>query len=228
MAEQTKKVPSPALLKAVVLFVFIVACVCLFHFTPAKGLITPQALDNFLEVSGLWAPLVFILIHAVSICLFLPASILSVLGATIFGTCWGFLYVWIGAMAGASGSFFIGRTLGRDFVASLTGDRLSKYENAIERNGFSTVFYLRLMNLPFTPLNFGMGLTKIRFKDYFFGTAFGAIAGIFILTFFGGTLKEVWRSGNWTQLISFKIFLLVALVVFLFFVPLIIKKINRK
>jgi len=33
------------------------------------------------------------------------------LGAAIFGAYWGFLYVWIGAMIGASAAFWIGRTL---------------------------------------------------------------------------------------------------------------------
>ncbi len=33
----------------------------------------------------------------------------------------------------------------------------------------STVLYLRLVYFPFTPMNFGMGLTRVRFWDYFAG-----------------------------------------------------------
>jgi hypothetical protein len=33
---------------------------------------------------------------------------------------------------------------------------LKKYDDAIERNGFATVLYLRLVYFPFTPMNFGM------------------------------------------------------------------------
>ena len=66
-------------------------------------------------------------------------------------------------MIGAAAAFLIGRTLGRDFAASLIGDKLKRYDDAIERNGFATVLYLRLVYFPFTPLNFGMGLTKVRF-----------------------------------------------------------------
>ncbi|MEJ2521224.1 MAG: VTT domain-containing protein, partial [Desulfuromonadales bacterium] len=76
------------------------------------------------------------------------------------------MYVWFGAMLGASAAFVIGRTLGREFAASLVGDRLRKYDEAIERNGFATVLYLRLIYFPFTPMNFGMGLTRVRFLDY--------------------------------------------------------------
>ena len=75
-------------------------------------------------------------------------------------------------------------------------------------------------------MNFGMGLTKVRFWDYFFGTGLGIIVGTFIFTFFIGTLKEVWMSGEWTELISFRVFGSIALFVFSFFIPKIIKKIR--
>jgi uncharacterized membrane protein YdjX (TVP38/TMEM64 family) len=158
--------------------------------------------------------------------MFLPGPLLTGLGAAIFGAYWGFVYVWFGAMAGASAAFLIGRTLGREFSASLIGDRLKKYDDAIERNGFATVLYLRLVYFPFTPMNFGMGLTKVHFKDYFFGTGLGIMVGTFIFTFFIGTLKEVWVSGNWAELISFKVFFSITLFVFSFFIPKIIKKVK--
>jgi uncharacterized membrane protein YdjX (TVP38/TMEM64 family) len=75
-------------------------------------------------------------------------------------------------------------------------------------------------------MNFGMGLTKVRFLDYFFGTGLGIMVGTFILTFFIGTLKEIWALGNWSELISFKVFFSIALFVFSFFIPKIIKKIR--
>jgi len=168
------------------------------------------------------------LVYAAGVCLFLPGTLLTGLGAALFGAYWGFFYVWIGAMIGASVAFFIGRTLGRDFAASLIGNRLKKYDDAIERNGFATVLYLRLVYFPFTPMNFGMGLTKVHFWDYFFGTGLGIIVGTFIFTFFVGTLKEVWVSGNWAELISFKVFFSIGLFVFSFFIPKIVKKFKKE
>ena len=225
---QKKRISKQALVKAIVLFAFIILAVCLFRVTSATSLLKPEALTYFLETSGFWAPLLFILIYAASVCVFVPASIPTVLGASIFGTHWGFLYGWVGAMAGASGAFFIGRTLGRDFAESLIGKKLRKYDDAIGRNGFATVFYLRLINFPFTAMNFGICLTKVRFWDFFWGTAVGVILGIFILTFFGGVLKEVWTSGNWGELLSFKVFFSVALLLFSFFIPKIIKRIKEE
>ena len=168
------------------------------------------------------------LIYVIGVCLFVPGAILTGLGAVIFGPYWGFVYVWIGAMIGASAAFLIGRTLGREFAASLVGDRLRKYDEAIERNGFATVLYLRLIYFPFTPMNFGMGLTKVHFRDYLFGTGLGILVGTFIFTFFIGSLKEIWASGNWAELLSFKVFFSVGLFIFSFFIPKLVNKVRGR
>jgi len=224
--QQTAKSRNKAILKAGIFLAFIIVAISLIRFTPIKNYLTAQALGDFLETAGFWAPVFFMLIYTVGVCVFLPGTLLTGLGAAIFGAYWGFLYVWIGAMLGASAAFFIGRTLGREFAASLIGDRLKKYDDAIERNGFATVLYLRLVYFPFTPMNFGMGLTKVHFRDYFFGTGLGIIVGTFIFTFFIGTLKEVWASGNWGELISFKVFFSIGLFIFSFLIPKIIKKVK--
>jgi uncharacterized membrane protein YdjX (TVP38/TMEM64 family) len=215
-----------AVLKALILLAFIVGAILLVRFTPVRQYLSADVLGRYLERAGMWAPVIFILIYAAGICLFLPGTLLTGVGAAIFGAYGGFVVVWIGAMLGASAAFFIGRTLGREFAASLIGDRLKKYDDAIERNGFATVLYLRLVYFPFTPMNFGMGLTKVRFWDYFAGTGLGIIVGTFIFTFFIGTLKEVWASGSWAELISFKVFFSIGLFIFSLFIPRIIKKIR--
>jgi uncharacterized membrane protein YdjX (TVP38/TMEM64 family) len=225
LEKPTKKASKP-IFKAIVFVAFIIGAIFLIRFTPVKNYLTVEALGSFLDTVGLWAPVVYMIIYAVGVCLFVPGTLLTGLGAAIFGAYWGFLYVWIGAMVGAGAAFFIGRTLGRDFAASLIGDKLKKYDDAIERNGFATVLYLRLVYFPFTPMNFGMGLTKVRFWDYVAGTGLGIIVGTFIFTFFIGTLKDVWVSGNWKELISFKVFFSIGLFIFSFFIPKILKKIK--
>jgi uncharacterized membrane protein YdjX (TVP38/TMEM64 family) len=213
-----------ALIKALILLAFIALAVIVVRFTPVQQYLTPDTLNRFLGNAGHWAPLLFVLFYAVGVCVFLPGILLTSLGAAIFGPYQGFLYVWVGATLGASAAFFIGRTLGRDFAASLIGDSLKKYDEAIGRNGFATTLYLRLIYFPFTPMNFGMGLTKVRFRDYFLGTGLGIIVGTFIFTFFIGAVKEVWASGHWHELLSLKVLFSVALFIFSFFIPKIIRK----
>jgi uncharacterized membrane protein YdjX (TVP38/TMEM64 family) len=219
--DQSKK--GLALAKIALLVTFIVAAIYLVRFSPARHYLTAQQLGLFLDGAGIWAPLIFVIIYIVGVCLFLPGTLLAAMGAAIFGPYWGFLYVLIGAMIGAGLAFLIGRYLGRDFAASLIGDKLKRFDDAIERNGFATVLYLRLMYFPFTPMNFGMGLTKVRFWDYLFGTALGILVGTFIFTFFVGTLKDIWATGRWEELLSWKVFLSLALFILSFFIPKLLK-----
>jgi uncharacterized membrane protein YdjX (TVP38/TMEM64 family) len=136
---QANEKNKSALVKVSILILFIAAAIYLVRFSPAKQYLTTEQFGLFLESAGVWAPLMFVFIYAAGVCLFLPGTLLTAMGAALFGPYWGFLYVWLGAMLGASLAFLIGRYLGRDFAASIVGDRLKRYDDAIGRNGFATV-----------------------------------------------------------------------------------------
>jgi uncharacterized membrane protein YdjX (TVP38/TMEM64 family) len=223
---QSGKFRTAALIKAVLLLIFIVAAVVLVRFTGVREFLTVEKFGARLAAAGVWAPLAFILVYALGVCLFIPGTLLTALGAAIYGPYWGFIYVWVAAMLGAAGAFLIGRYLGREFAASLIGDRLQKYDDAIERNGFATVLYLRLVYFPFTAMNFGMGLTKVSFRDYLWGTGLGILVGTFIFTFFVETVKEVWATGQRPNLMTWKVFFSLGLFVFSLFIPKIINKLK--
>jgi uncharacterized membrane protein YdjX (TVP38/TMEM64 family) len=96
------------------LLMFIVAAVVLVRYTGVREFLPVEKLGAQLTAAGLWAPLAFILIYAVGVCLFIPGTLLTTLGAAIYGPYWGFVYVWV-----AAGAFLIGRYLGREFSASI-------------------------------------------------------------------------------------------------------------
>ena len=219
-------VSRTAMLKFLFLAAFILTGILVFRFTALKEALVPETLEHVVRAFGLWAPAAFIALEAIAICLFVPASIMIVLAATLFGVSWGFLCGWMGAVAGACLAFAVGRSLGRDFVCSMIGGKLEKYDSAIEANGFVTVLYARLLNCPFTPMNYGFSITRVRFRDYFLGTGLGVPVSIFVITFLSATLKNVWSSGRWEQLVSAEVFFALALFIFSFFIPVILKKIK--
>ncbi|MDY0040471.1 MAG: TVP38/TMEM64 family protein [Desulforhabdus sp.] len=223
---QTDKSTSVALIKAVILVVFLVSAVLIVRLTSLSEYLVAEKLGAFIKNSGFWAPLLLIIIYAAGVSLFVPATVFTTAAAVIFGPYWGFLYAWVGALLGASSAFFIGRYLGRDFAASLIGERLKKYDDMIALNGFTTVLYLRLVYMPFTPMNFGMGLTRVRFWEYFWGTAFGIIVATFIIAFFVGTVKKVWVSGRWDLLLTWEVLLTFCLFIFSFFIPILMQRLR--
>ncbi len=228
MSETT---PAPAakgkgIFKMVLLVVFIVAAIIVVTMTPVKNYLTKDAITGFLDAMGVWKAPVFVGVYAAGVCLFVPGTLLTAVGAGIFGSLWGFVWVYLGALVGSSIAFVIGRTLGREFAANLIGDKLKKYDDAIERNGFATVLYLRLVYFPFTPMNFGMGLTKVRFIDYFAGTALGIAVGTFVLVNFLGVLINAFKTGDWASLLTLKAAVSLVLFVGSFFIPMVVKKIK--
>ena len=223
-----EKKAGKKMIKGAVFLLLVVGAGVVFRYTPLRSYLDSETLGNLLDGTGGWAPVVFILVYAVAICLFIPGTILTGLGAAIFGAGWGFVYVWCGAMLGAALAFAISRWLGREWIQSLVGDRFRRFDDAVARNGFATVLYLRLVYVPFTAMNFGMGLTRVRFWDYMAGTGLGILVGTFVLTFLVGTLKEVWASGDWGRLLSLRVGFSVCLFVGSFFIPKILKRLKNR
>ncbi len=143
----------------------------------------------------MYAPLLYIGFYAVASVLFIPGSPITLAGGALFGPLYGTLYTIIGATLGATGGFILSRFIGGTFFSQKTGDvtsKLQSYNEKIKEHGFVTVLFLRFVPLfPFNGLNFGLGLTKVSFKDYFFGTFFGIIPGTFAYVYFGDSLASL-------------------------------------
>ena len=99
---EPQKKRMAARIKAAVLVLFVVTAVVIVRFTPLKGFLIAERLGLFLDNAGFLAPLAFMIVYAVGVCLFVPGTLLTTLGAAIFGPYFGFLYVWVGAMVGSS------------------------------------------------------------------------------------------------------------------------------
>jgi len=223
--KKTRNARRRALIKASVLLVLAGILVGLVEFSFMKAHLKADLFQRIISEAGLMGPALLAISCSVGTCFFIPETIFVGIGAALFGPFRGFAWVWPGVLAGAAVSFLIARTLGRNFVSSLIGDRLRKYDCLIERNGFKAVFLLRLMFVPFAPVNFGMGLTKVRFWDFFFATALGEALTIFVVIFFIGKTREIYFSGDWSRLFSTEMFLSLG---FMISLALIAKLVHRK
>jgi uncharacterized membrane protein YdjX (TVP38/TMEM64 family) len=144
--------------------------------------------------AGVSTPLVFILSYIALIVSLVPSAPLNVAAGILFGPLLGTLLSWISVMVGGSICFFLAKRFGEGFVSRIVKERsktLDKYNSIIENDGFELILLFRI--IPFFPIagfNYMFGLTKMKYKTYFWGSAIGTIPGIFILTFFGNTLAN--------------------------------------
>jgi uncharacterized membrane protein YdjX (TVP38/TMEM64 family) len=227
MEEPIKKMSNArrrTLIKAFVLLVLAGISIGLVEFSSLKAHLKPEHLQKLISEAGLLGPAILMISCSVGTCLLVPLMVFVGVGAALFGPFWGFAWVWPGLLAGSSISFLIARTLGRNLVSSLFGARLRKYDCLIENNGFKAVLLLRLMFVP-APINFAMGLTKVRFWDYFFATALGEAVTVSVFIFFIGMIREIYLSGDWSQLFSSKMALALG---FLIALALIAKWVQKK
>lgn len=167
----------------------------LIYLARESGLVEFLDVDNSKDKIarfGILAPIVFMVIFTLATISFLPVTPLDLVAGALFGTFWGVVYVVIGGTLGAMVAFWFTRTFGRAFVQKHLIERfpnIEKYNKKIEERGLSIMFVLRLVPLfPFNGLNFAMGLTKIKTRDYFVATFFGIIPGAFAYVYFGDAL----------------------------------------
>jgi uncharacterized membrane protein YdjX (TVP38/TMEM64 family) len=206
-----------------ILLLAVVAVVLVFRLTPLSvSNFTPERIRLYILSFGLMAPAVFVVVYSLrAVILVLPVGVMSLAGGLIFGQWWGALYIIIGATIGSCLSFLIARYFGRSFIESrgwLQKGRMKTLDEGIERNGFRFVIFTRLIPLfQYDAVNFGLGLTKVPFRQYAIGTLIGMIPGGFINAFLGSSLDNI---------ISTQFFLALGLFVLLMFVPLIYKKVK--
>lgn len=158
-------------------------------------LFSVEAIREVVLSTGGWAILVFILLYIAGAVLPVPSTPFTLAGGILFGPFWGTIYTLVGAVLGASLAFALAKYLGESFVTRWVRNNFKKlhtYDKRLEEHGFVTVFILRLIPLvPFSVLNYALGLTRVRFRPYLLATATGIIPGTFGYVLFGSALVKM-------------------------------------
>jgi uncharacterized membrane protein YdjX (TVP38/TMEM64 family) len=147
----------------------------------------------WVEELGVLGPLVFVLGYAAAVVAFAPGSLLTLAAGAIFGLAKGTLYVFVAATLGASAAFLVARHLARGAVERrLAADaRFAAIDRAVGEQGRKIVFLLRLSPVfPFNLLNYALGLTRVRFADYFVACA-GMLPGTLLYVYYGKLAGDV-------------------------------------
>jgi uncharacterized membrane protein YdjX (TVP38/TMEM64 family) len=165
----------------------------------------------WLQGLGFLGPVVFAAIFAVSTVAAVPGSAMSIAAGAMFGSVAGIISVSAGSTAGAGLAFLVARYAAREPVRRWLSrrEKFKKLDDMVEKQGAVIVAITRLIPLfPFTLLNYGFGLTNIRFSTYLFWSWLCMLPGTVLYVAGSDILFKVITRGKlaWTVPVLFVLF----------------------
>ena len=120
----------------------------------------------------------------------IPAFIITLSNAVVFGWWQGAILSWSSAMVGAALCFSIARILGRDAVAHfVTSGALKTVDKFFDRFGAHAILICRLLPfMSFDYVSYAAGLTGMSFWKFFIATGVGQLPATIVYSYVGGAL----------------------------------------
>ena len=177
--------------KVVALSVILILALTLIYATPLRSVLTQiHKIDERLEAFGWAAPAVFVGAVAGLVAVGCPRLLLCPIGGLAFGFFWGLLWAQIGAIIGSYGTFLFVRWAGRDFVLR-KWPRLERRSRMITEKGALPVLLIRQIPVSGLWINSLLGLTHVRHRDFFLGTAIGFLPEAIPATLVGASATQL-------------------------------------
>ncbi len=147
-----------------------------------------QQFIAYVRGAGAAGYVLYIAAYVVCCVLLIPAFALTVAAGAIFGVAKGTLVVLIGATAGATAAFLLGRTVFRRYVGAkiASNEKMAAVDRAIAHEGTKIMLLMRISGFPpFTWINYALGLTGVTLGSYVWTTAVGIIPGTIAFAYAG-------------------------------------------
>lgn len=154
----------------------------------------PRRLVQALLAMGAWGYLTFIFAYTVLQPFGVPGTVFIVAAPLIWPWPIAFALSMIGTMCASVVGFSFARFIARDFISARIPARLRKYEQALERQAFRTVFLLRLIFWMPQVLHSFLGVSKVRFWTHFWGSLLGYVPPLLMVSYLGSEIFDA--SGN--------------------------------
>lgn len=119
-------------------------------------------------------PVGFLAVHVAASLLFVPRTLLAITAGILFGITSGILWAELGSVVGAAAGFLIARYINAGWIDLEQLARIGPILQRVERGGWRAVALLRLIPVvPHSLANYGLGLTRLPFAAYTFGSLIG-------------------------------------------------------
>ncbi|WP_428313304.1 TVP38/TMEM64 family protein [Hydrocarboniphaga sp.] len=150
-----------------------------------------DSLRAFIEQWPL-APLAFIVVMVLRPFLLMPSALVMTAGGALFGVLGGTVLGSIGGALGGAMSFWLARSLGRDFVERRLGGRLAKVDRAFgqRRSARLVALYTAFPATPLGVAQVACGLSAMRGLPFAVATLIGLLPRTALLAWFGDSLAQ--------------------------------------
>lgn len=155
-------------------------------------LVANNYIDDSINSSGMWAPVVFIFFFVLISMFLVPKVPFIFLGAAIFGIFWGAIYSIIGATIGAVLEFVLVRYVFEKKYKNKFQEKFKKIlslQEKYKKEELLSVFILySLPGIPFQGVTIVLSITNVKFINFFIGLLLNTIPSTFIYAYFGHSL----------------------------------------
>lgn len=174
-------------------------------------------LVDWLRPLGPWAPIVYMIIFLIAPPLLIPGAPITIAGGALFGPLWGTLYSLFSATGGAALAFLFSRYVAGEWAERRASGIVRRLKEGVEEQGWRFVAFTRLVPLfPYNALNYGFGLTRIKFSHYVMTSFVCMLPGAAAYSFIGYAGREAVLGGDWPVI---KIAAAIGVLLFLFMLP---------
>jgi uncharacterized membrane protein YdjX (TVP38/TMEM64 family) len=194
-------------------------------YTDVSEYLSRERLKNYLTLAGPYAPIIFISAFIAGLFLRVPGIIFIILGAFVFKRIPAIIYSFIAIAAGTSLTFGTARFFLRDTFSNMQIKGVKGLNEKIAERGFFTVVLLRLLFFLIPPLNWVLGLTSVKYRDYLLGTIVGVAPGVFIFSLIFGDVGKIDISAG---IRDYRFFLPTFTGILLFCIFFVVKRYIRK
>ncbi|MDH3756165.1 MAG: VTT domain-containing protein, partial [Acidimicrobiia bacterium] len=169
-----------AVLAAVVIVVAVLGIVGAFD-----PLFDQDRIEELLDDSGPWGPLIYIAGFSALQPLSAPGAVLVIPATFVWSAPRVFILSWLGGILASTIGFALARFVGRDWVESRLPDRFRTWDDRIARRGFLATVGLRLLTGLAPPADWALGVSRVQWPSFLAGTAIGLAPGIAALAWLG-------------------------------------------
>lgn len=159
--------------------------ICLFYFYKKNMFFgNPLELRVWLANFGAMTPAIFVILYTLRPILLIPALLLNLMSAALFGPVWGTVYTLLGGLGSATLCYYLARYSKFEFIANVADKWWSFVDKYTPAEHFPKMLCLRLVPIfPYDPISFLAGLSNIPYRVYALATLLGMIPGAIAYNF---------------------------------------------